>query len=72
MRSGSAGGGIVEADASVGGVPGSGEEGTGLGLAIVQRIAERHAAQVFFLRGNEGGLRVEIVFPGARTERRER
>jgi two-component system sensor histidine kinase TctE len=51
-------------------VPGSCEEGTGLGLAIVQRIAERHRAQVLFLRGNEGGLRVEVVFPPARTARR--
>jgi two-component system, OmpR family, sensor histidine kinase TctE len=51
-------------------VPGSCEEGTGLGLAIVQRIAESHRAQVLFLLGNEGGLRVEVVFPPARTARR--
>lgn len=52
-------------------VPGSTEQGTGLGLAIVQRIAERHRAQVHFLKGNESGLRVEIVFPSARTSRTE-
>ncbi|WP_233171573.1 sensor histidine kinase [Dyella sp. ASV21] len=50
-------------------VPGITEEGTGLGLAIVQRIAERHHAQVRYLAGNSGGLRVEIVFPPARTSR---
>ena len=50
-------------------VPGIAEEGTGLGLAIVQRIAERHHAQVRFLSGHSGGLRVEIVFPHARTSK---
>ncbi len=50
-------------------VPGMTEEGTGLGLAIVQRIAERHHAQVHYLSGSNGGLRVEIVFPPARTSR---
>lgn len=44
-------------------VPGSDEEGTGLGLAIVQRIAQRHRARVLYLRSNEGGLRVEVLFP---------
>jgi two-component system sensor histidine kinase TctE len=48
-------------------VPGMTEEGTGLGLAIVQRIAERHNASVRFLNGSIGGLRVEILFPPART-----
>jgi two-component system sensor histidine kinase TctE len=48
-------------------VPGVAEEGTGLGLAIVQRIAERHHAQVRFRNGGSGGLRVEVVFPPART-----
>ena len=50
-------------------VPGITEEGTGLGLAIVQRIAERHHARVRFLNGSSGGLRVEVVFPPARTSR---
>ncbi|WP_430388396.1 sensor histidine kinase [Dyella sp. 20L07] len=50
-------------------VPGITEEGTGLGLAIVQRIAERHHAQVRYLSGSTGGLRVEIVFPPARTSK---
>jgi two-component system sensor histidine kinase TctE len=50
-------------------VPGMTEEGTGLGLAIVQRIAERHRATVRFLNGATGGLRVEILFPPARTSR---
>lgn len=50
-------------------VPGVTEEGTGLGLAIVQRIAERHHAYVRFLSGTSGGLRVEIVFPPARTSK---
>lgn len=50
-------------------VPGMTEEGTGLGLAIVQRIAERHRAVVRFLNGSTGGLRVEVVFPPARTSR---
>ncbi len=50
-------------------VPGMTEEGTGLGLAIVQRIAERHHAQVYYLSGSDGGLRVEIVFPPARTSK---
>ncbi|MFC5740416.1 sensor histidine kinase [Dyella tabacisoli] len=48
-------------------VPGCHEEGTGLGLAIVQRIAERHRARVHYLSSNEGGLRVEILFPPAQT-----
>lgn len=50
-------------------VPGVSEEGTGLGLAIVQRIAERHRAKVRFLNGSSGGLRVEVVFPPARTSK---
>lgn len=50
-------------------VPGMTEEGTGLGLAIVQRIAERHRATVRFLNGATGGLRVEVLFPPARTSR---
>ncbi|MET3652404.1 two-component system sensor histidine kinase TctE [Dyella japonica] len=50
-------------------VPGMTEEGTGLGLAIVQRIAQRHHANVRFLNGSSGGLRVEVVFPPARTSR---
>jgi len=50
-------------------VPGMTEEGTGLGLAIVQRIAQRHLASVRFLNGSSGGLRVEVVFPPARTSR---
>lgn len=50
-------------------VPGITEEGTGLGLAIVQRIAERHHARVRYLSGSGGGLRVEVVFPPARTSR---
>lgn len=50
-------------------VPGMTEEGTGLGLAIVQRIAERHGATVRFLNGATGGLRVEVMFPPARTSR---
>ncbi|RDJ00087.1 sensor histidine kinase [Dyella solisilvae] len=50
-------------------VPGITEEGTGLGLAIVQRIAERHHAQVHYLASSGGGLRVEIVFPSARTSK---
>jgi len=52
-------------------VPGSNEEGTGLGLAIVQRIAERHRAQVRYIAGSEGGLRVEVRFPHARTARKD-
>jgi len=44
-------------------VPGGDEDGTGLGLAIVESIAERHAAQVAFLRATSGGLRVEVRFP---------
>lgn len=52
-------------------VPGSSEEGTGLGLAIVQRIAERHHAQVRYLSGSAGGLRVEVWFPPARTEKKD-
>jgi two-component system sensor histidine kinase TctE len=43
--------------------PGAHEGGTGLGLAIVERIADVHHATVRFLRGDGGGLRVEIVFP---------
>jgi len=50
-------------------VPGVTEEGTGLGLAIVQRIAERHHAHVRFLSSTGGGLRVEVVFPPARTSK---
>lgn len=50
-------------------VPGCHEEGTGLGLAIVQRIAERHHAKVHYLSGSEGGLRVEVLFPPARTSK---
>jgi two-component system, OmpR family, sensor histidine kinase TctE len=50
-------------------VPGITEEGTGLGLAIVQRIAERHHAEVHYLAGSSGGLRVEIMFPPARTSK---
>lgn len=50
-------------------VPGVTEEGTGLGLAIVARIAERHRALVRFLNGSSGGLRVEVVFPPARTSK---
>jgi two-component system sensor histidine kinase TctE len=50
-------------------VPGMTEEGTGLGLAIVQRIAQHHHATVRFLNGSAGGLRVEVVFPPARTSR---
>jgi two-component system sensor histidine kinase TctE len=50
-------------------VPGMTEEGTGLGLAIVQRIAERHHAQVHYLAGASGGLRVEVTFPPARTSK---
>jgi two-component system sensor histidine kinase TctE len=52
-------------------VPGCNEEGTGLGLAIVQRIAQRHRAQVRYMAGNEGGLRVEVRFPHARTARKD-
>lgn len=52
-------------------VPGSNEEGTGLGLAIVQRIAERHRAQVRYTAGAEGGLRVEVRFPPARTAKKD-
>ncbi|SFS05046.1 two-component system, OmpR family, sensor histidine kinase TctE [Dyella sp. OK004] len=52
-------------------VPGSNEEGTGLGLAIVQRIAERHHARVRYVAGSEGGLRVEILFPPARTTKKD-
>jgi two-component system sensor histidine kinase TctE len=44
-------------------VPGNQESGSGLGLAIVQRIAERHGAQLRYLSGTDGGLRVEIIFP---------
>lgn len=43
--------------------PGAGGDGSGLGLAIVQGIASRHHATVEFLRGAQGGLRVEIRFP---------
>ena len=52
-------------------VPGSNEEGTGLGLAIVQRIAERHRAHVRYTAGSEGGLRVEVRFPPARTAKKD-
>lgn len=44
-------------------VPGAEEAGSGLGLAIVQRIAEWHDGRARYMTGNEGGLRVEIVFP---------
>jgi len=50
-------------------VPGVTEEGTGLGLAIVQRIVERHRALVRYVNGGGGGLRVEVVFPPARTSK---
>ena len=46
-------------------MPGTGGEGTGLGLAIVQGIASHHQAEVAFLRGAQGGLRVEVRFPVA-------
>jgi two-component system sensor histidine kinase TctE len=44
-------------------VPGVGGDGSGLGLAIVLGIASRYQATVEFLRGVQGGLRVEIRFP---------
>ena len=38
-------------------------EGCGLGLAIVREIASRHGAAVTLGDAQEGGLRVEVVFP---------
>jgi len=38
-------------------------EGCGLGLAIVREIANRHGATVTLDDAQEGGLRVEVVFP---------
>ena len=38
-------------------------EGCGLGLAIVREIASRHGAKVTLGEAQEGGLRVEVVFP---------
>ena len=45
--------------------PDTRESGTGLGLAIVQRLAERHGADVVYMRAPSGGLRVDIRFPPA-------
>ena len=45
----------------------SGTAGAGLGLAIVSRIARAHGARLRLASGHERGLRVEIVFPRARS-----
>jgi two-component system sensor histidine kinase TctE len=43
-------------------------EGCGLGLAIVREIASRHGAKVTLGEAQEGGLRVEVVFPTHKGE----
>jgi two-component system sensor histidine kinase TctE len=43
-------------------------EGCGLGLAIVREIANRHGATVTLGDAQEGGLRVEVVFPTHEAE----
>lgn len=42
--------------------------GSGLGLAIVKTVAERSQAQIHLLDSPLGGLRVQILFPGAQPE----
>jgi len=45
-------------------------EGSGLGLSIVARIVHLHGAQLVFADAPSGqGLRVEILFPAASTQR---
>ncbi len=47
-------------------MPGSPGDGAGLGLSIVREIARGHGATVQLLAGGGGGgLRVEVLFPGA-------
>jgi signal transduction histidine kinase len=42
--------------------------GTGLGLAIARDIAEAYGGELRLLENDEGGLRVEAVFPGSHSE----
>ena len=42
--------------------------GTGLGLAIVRDIANLHEASLALGRADAGGLKVEVIFDGARAE----
>ena len=42
-------------------------EGHGLGLAIVRAIADAHAATVTVTHRSEGGLRIDVDFPGGST-----
>lgn len=46
-----------------------GEAGSGLGLAIVRSVAERHGATVSLSESPLGGLRVEVGFAPASTEK---
>ena len=46
----------------------SSAEGCGLGLAIVREIASRHGATVTLGDAQEGGLRVEVVFPAHESD----
>ena len=41
------------------------QSGSGLGLSIVRRIAELHHAQIILSDAEEGGLRVDVIFPAA-------
>jgi len=40
------------------------DEGTGLGLALVSTIFESHGAQMHLSNAEDGGARVDIIFPG--------
>jgi len=41
------------------------QSGSGLGLSIVRRIAELHHARIVLSDAEQGGLRVDVIFPAA-------
>ena len=46
----------------------SGEQGAGLGMAIVQHIIAIYNAQINLTESALGGLKVQVVFAGAKCD----